>query len=308
MDRRSLDEPNLLRSRKIGHDRLVRPAADGAVSMAAMLRRRRQVLQPEEVGFARGRRRRTPGLRREEAAALSSMSTAHYSRLERGCGPRPSPMMVANVARGLRFDRADRDRLFAAAGHDATRCVGVTHLDPGVMLLLGRLADTPTFAVDTAGLVLHQTLSATALFGDFTSSTGWARSCYHRWFAVPSQRRHHPDEHAAISAEIVADLRRSVAGSRPDIAAEGLVHRLLAASPEFGDLWCRASLPDVAIARTVRVVAPQVGVIDLQREVLVAADRSHRVVVYIAEPGSRSDTLLRLLSVVGQHRFRRIQG
>jgi hypothetical protein len=43
--------------------------------LADFLRHRRQALQPEDVGLGPGRRRRTPGLRREEVAALAHMST-----------------------------------------------------------------------------------------------------------------------------------------------------------------------------------------------------------------------------------------
>ena len=56
-------------------------------ALADFLRRRRAVLQPEDVGLARGTRRRTEGLRREEVAALSHMSADYYARLERGQGP-----------------------------------------------------------------------------------------------------------------------------------------------------------------------------------------------------------------------------
>ncbi len=52
--------------------------------LAEFLRSRRAALQPEDVGLPRGRRRRTSGLRREEAALLCSMSTDYYARLERG--------------------------------------------------------------------------------------------------------------------------------------------------------------------------------------------------------------------------------
>ena len=38
--------------------------------LAEFLRRRRESLQPEDVGLPRGQRRRTSGLRREEVASL----------------------------------------------------------------------------------------------------------------------------------------------------------------------------------------------------------------------------------------------
>lgn len=71
--------------------------------LADFLRTRREALQPEDVGLPRGPRRRTRGLRREEAAALSGMSTDYYSRLEQQRGPQPSEPMLAAIARGLRL-------------------------------------------------------------------------------------------------------------------------------------------------------------------------------------------------------------
>ena len=55
--------------------------------LADFLRRRREALQPEDVGLGRGPRRRTAGLRREEVAALCDMSVDYYGRLEQRRGP-----------------------------------------------------------------------------------------------------------------------------------------------------------------------------------------------------------------------------
>ena len=240
--------------------------------VAHLLRARRRALQPEDVGLPRGRRRRTPGLRREEVAALCSMSTAYYSRLERRrlephCGPRPSPTMLARIARALRFSRADRDQLFSAAGYDLARQVmGTTHVDPGLMHVLGRLADTPALAIDAIGEVLYQTRSARALFGDLTDYTEWARSSYYRWFTNPDERLRHPlSEHSLIGAEIVADLRRHPEHGQGDGLTTDLVRILLHRSEEFAEFWRREpSLEGVLAARHCRVVHPGLGVIDLQ--------------------------------------------
>ena len=87
--------------------------------LASFLRSRREAIQPGDVGIPRGSRRRTPGLRREELAALCGMSTDYYSRLERGRGPRPSEQMLTAIARGLRLTLDERDHLFVLAGHNA---------------------------------------------------------------------------------------------------------------------------------------------------------------------------------------------
>lgn len=96
-------------------------------SLAGFLRSRRASLQPEDVGLPRGARRRTSGLRREEAALLSNMSVDHYARLERERGPQPSDQMLASIAQGLRLTIAERDHLFRLAGHEPpTRASGGT--------------------------------------------------------------------------------------------------------------------------------------------------------------------------------------
>ena len=58
-----------------------------------------RLLRPEDVGLGSGTRRRTPGLRREEVAALAGMSADYYTRLEQQRGPQPSEQMIA----ALRF-------------------------------------------------------------------------------------------------------------------------------------------------------------------------------------------------------------
>jgi hypothetical protein len=45
------------------------------IALADFLRRRREALQPADVGLPAGARRRTRGLRREDVAALAHMST-----------------------------------------------------------------------------------------------------------------------------------------------------------------------------------------------------------------------------------------
>src|ERR1700744_3368043 len=63
--------------------------------LADFLRRRREALRPEDVGLPAGRRRRTAGLRREEVAALASMSTDFYARIEQRRGSRPPRGAIA---------------------------------------------------------------------------------------------------------------------------------------------------------------------------------------------------------------------
>lgn len=52
----------------------------------AFLTSRRNRLTPEQVGIASYGRRRVPGLRPEEVAALAGISVEYYTQLERGRG------------------------------------------------------------------------------------------------------------------------------------------------------------------------------------------------------------------------------
>src|SRR5215207_11448213 len=89
--------------------------------LADFLRRRREALQPEDVGLGAGPRRRTKGLRREEVAMLAHMSTDYYARLEQQRGPQPSEQMLAALARALRLSADERDYLYRLAGHGVPR-------------------------------------------------------------------------------------------------------------------------------------------------------------------------------------------
>src|SRR5689334_7491140 len=145
--------------------------------LAEFLRRRRDALQPEDVGLPRGRRRRTSGLRREEVAALCHMSTDYYARLEQRRGPQPSEQMIASVAQGLHLSLDERDHLFRLAGHrPPERGAGSEHVSPGMLRIFDRLGDTPAEIVTELGETLRQTPYGVALVGDNTRFVGAERS------------------------------------------------------------------------------------------------------------------------------------
>ena len=68
------------------------------------LRSRRDRLRPETLGLNGRRRRRTPGLRREEVAEIAGIGVDWYIRLEQGRAVTPSLTTVDALARALRLD------------------------------------------------------------------------------------------------------------------------------------------------------------------------------------------------------------
>lgn len=269
-------------------------------SLADFLRSRRTALQPEDVGLPRGQRRRTSGLRREEAALLSNMSVDYYARLERERGPQPSDQMLASIAQGLRLTIAERDHLFRLAGHEPpTATSGGDHVSPGMMRIFDRLADSPAEIVTELGETLQQTSLAAELTGDASGRRGDDRSIGYRWFADPASRDVHPaEDHPFLSRMYASGLRTVIARRGPDSRAAHLAERLLATSEEFREVWARH---EVGIRpRDVKTYRhPEVGLLTLQCQVLQDPDSSQNLLVYTAEPGSETAERLRLLAVVG---------
>ncbi|QHF25790.1 helix-turn-helix domain-containing protein [Rathayibacter sp. VKM Ac-2804] len=268
--------------------------------LAMFLRLRREALQPEDVGLTRGPRRRTAGLRREEAAALCHMSTDYYARLERGTGPQPSEQMIASIAQGLHLSLGERDHVFRLAGHrPPARGSAGEHIEPGLLRILDRLRDTPAEIVTELGETLRQTPLGAALLGDASLRTGAERSLGYRWFTESAAREAYPEEERAqLSRVYVAGLRELATLRGPGSRAAELAALVAGRSEEFRALWAehQVGLRPPAIKRFRHAT---VGLLELECQTLLDPEQSHRLLVYTAVPGSESAGKLELLAVVG---------
>jgi transcriptional regulator with XRE-family HTH domain len=269
-------------------------------SLAEFLRVRREALQPEDVGLSRGPRRRTPGLRREEVAQLAGMSTDYVNRLEQSRAPQPSVQMLTALARALRLSLAERDHLFRLAGHSAPdRAPTSTHVSPGMLRILDRLADTPAQVVDELGETLVQTEPAKALLGDLTGATGMRRSTVYRWFIEPASRDvYASDDHDERGRTFVAELRAVYARDGDRSRAGALVADLLRRSPEFASVWSAHEVAEKHPAIK-RFVHPQVGALTLACQTLLDTETGQRLLVFTAAPGTPDADKLALLTVIG---------
>ena len=268
--------------------------------LAEFLRRRREALQPEDVGLPRGSRRRTNGLRREEAATLCHMSTDYYARLEQVRGPQPSVQMAASIAQGLHLSLDERDHLFRLAGHQPPPRGGVSeHISPGLLRVFDRLGDTPAEIVTELGETLRQSALGVALTGDTTSFRGPSRSLGYRWFVDPEVRRRYlPEDHAFLSRLYTSHLRSLVTLRGPGSRAAQLAELVLARSEEFRRLW---NDHEVGLRPTEvkRFVHTEVGLLELNCQTLLDPDQSHLLHVYTAVPRTESYEKLQLLEVIG---------
>ncbi len=264
------------------------------------LRTWRARLRPADVGLPAGTRRRTPGLRREEVAQLAGISVDYLVRLEQGRGPRPSPAVVGALSRALRLTEHERTQLFQLAG-GAPPAAGriVATVKPSVLRLLERFGDLPAVLLDAKTDVLAWNPLAAALLGDYSAWPPGRRNIVWQCFAGgPHRIVTTGEEREQADAHLVADLRAAAARYPDDPGVRRLVADLRARSPRFERLWQRR---DAALRRNARkrIRHPEVGLVELDCDVLHVPDADQRLIVYSAAPGSAEADALALLRVLG---------
>lgn len=270
-------------------------------ALSDFLSRHRAALRPVDVGLPDGPRRRAPGLRREEVAALAAMSTDYYARLEQRRGPQPSTQMLTSIARALRLTLDERDYLFRIAGHSAPdRASDAEHVAPALMRVLDRLVDTPAMILSALDEVLVQNDPARALFGDASGFTGLERSGIHRWFVAPDRERslYPAEDHERHGRSRVAALRAAYGTLGAESRAGELVRELTRRSDEFATMW-EAHEVSTRFEDRKTFVHPAVGRIEVDCQALLTEDQTQALLVITADPRSEDAEKLALLSVLG---------
>jgi transcriptional regulator with XRE-family HTH domain len=270
--------------------------------LGAFLRARREALRPADVGLVDNGRRRTPGLRREEVAALAGVSIDYLTRLEQGRDVNPSASVLAALASALRLGDEERAHMakLATFGHSRELCPQPTPLGievaPGLRHLLDDLATTPAFVIGPIGDVIAwneawaRVVTALGLLDD-------ARPNLARYtFLDPRSRDVFADWNRAAD-EQVANLRVAEPRWREDPAFVALLDELLAVD-EFTSRWSTHPVGEKQRG-TKQLVHPEVGSLAVAYEVLVLEEDEHRLIVWRAADDA---TVGRLAALAGQHR------
>jgi len=201
------------------------------------LRARRELVRPENLGFRDLRRRRTPGLRREEVAMLAGVSTDYYIRLEQGRDQHPSPQVLDALARALQLDENATTHLHGLAQAPTPRPRQSSRPErapAAITQLIMSWPTTPAYVFGRYLDVLAANPMATALAPWFTVGENLVKGA----FLDPRRRELRPDWERSLPGTVAA-LRANVGPDTDDPQLTTLVGELSLRSEEFRQLWAR---------------------------------------------------------------------
>jgi len=233
-------------------------AQDPRNELGDFLRSRRERLSPKAVGLPGGRRRRTPGLRREEVAELASIGVDWYIRLEQGRSVSPSATTVDALARALRLNPVEHGHLRQLT-RNTDRRVFTREIVPDALRHLVESLNQPAYLTGRRWDVLAWNRAADEIFG-FSRIPEEDRNILISVLTNPATRQLFGAAWAEEARRIAAQFRASHDLWAGDPAFITLLHRLRAGCPEFVKWW-KAHDVRGAEAGTKLLTHPEQGVL-----------------------------------------------
>lgn len=227
--------------------------------LAAFLRSRRERLSPRQLGMPLAGRRRTPGLRREELAALAGVGTTWYTWLEQGRQITVSAQVLDSLARALQLDAAERAHLFLLARGEVPAILAPTTeaVEGAVQQLLDALLPNPAYIVNARWKVVAWNEAACRVFIDFAALAERDRNLIWLLFTHPALRQLYVDW-AGVARRMLALFRVSTTASVGERWFTDLIDELSLVSPEFREWWPRHDIAG-APREAKELNHPQVG-------------------------------------------------
>ncbi|MFF1566947.1 helix-turn-helix domain-containing protein [Streptomyces sp. NPDC058293] len=264
---------------------------------------RRARISPQSVGLpVAGRKRRVPGLRREEVAALAGLSVDYYIRLERGALTNASDSVVHAIARALQLDETEQAHLIdlaragqATAAPSRPRRTPPAAIAPQLQTVLDALIGVPALVRSPTLDVVAANPLARALYSVIYTDVRTAPNLARFTFLDPQAKQFWRDWDR-VADDLVAHLRAAAGATPYDRNLTDLIGELSTRSDIFRQLWARHDVR--AYGRgTKHFHHPVVGDLDLRYDLLEpAAEPGLTMITYTAEPGTPSHDNLTLLA------------
>lgn len=273
-------------------------------SLGEFLSASRARLTPDDVGLGDAGRRRVPGLRREEIAALAGVSPSYYTRLEQGQALNASPQVIDALSRALLLTEAEREHLNRLASPRYRMGAPVEPaeetVDAGLAELLDTVGDAPAMVFGRRRDILAWNPSGHSLFAGHldlhaVDAPATRPNATELVFLDPHTRELYLDwaEKALCS---VGHLRILAAQYPNDAQLLALIGRLAIDSPEFAAMWAANTIRPSQSA-IYRMQHPLVGRLDVTQQLLTTPQAPGQTLVLCSTPkNSPSTTALRLLA------------
>jgi len=212
------------------------PAVDDNL-LGTYLKDRRAKLDPAAFGFPL-KRRRTPGLRREEVAQRAHVSATWYTWLEQGRGGAPSADVLDRIARAMMLTDVEREHIFLLAlGRPPEVRYQVTEgVTPRLQRVLDSLELSPAFVKTPTWDVVAWNRAAAAVLTDYGALAPRQRNILRLIFR-DSRVRAQQSDWESVARFVVAAFRADAARGGAARAIQELVDELCQQSPEFEAMW-----------------------------------------------------------------------
>lgn len=251
--------------------------------LADFLRSRRERITPQEVGLPAGGRRRTPGLRREEVAALAGVGLSWYTWLEQGREIGVSASFLEKLSKTLKLDATERRYLFLLAHQRLPPEPGKTWcaVPPLVHRLMADLPLRPAYVLNLRWDVLAWNAAADKVFG-FSSFPVERRNLLWLLFTAPSMRALlDPWEDQAL--QILSSFRRDFVRAPLDPEIGALVKELEKVDTDFRTWWRQQDIHGSCQGIRHFNVADVGSVVFDHTSLTIDVDRDLRLVYYAAK-------------------------
>jgi transcriptional regulator with XRE-family HTH domain len=215
---------------------LASTSLDRRRELGDFIRAQRERVAPTSVGLIAARRRRTPGLRREEVAELAGLSTTWYTWIEQGRDVSVSPTALARLARALRLGRAQRQYLFELAGKRDPD-PGASDIDELPAALTACVASIagPAYLLDRHWDARAWNPAAERLFAGWLDRLG-GRNLLRFIFLEPAARLLISDWERR-ARRVVAEFRAHCGAHLDDPGLRRLIDELRGLSADFAQMW-----------------------------------------------------------------------
>jgi transcriptional regulator with XRE-family HTH domain len=241
-------------------------------------------------------------LRREEVAVLAGVSVPYYTRIERGEMNGVSDSVLEALARALHLDEAERAHLFDLArslrptSSPRRRRAPKQRVRPSIQHVLDGLTGAPAFVLNARLDILAANELGYALYSDmFSRAAGPGPVNSARYvFLEPGASEFYVDWERAAN-DVVAVLRQAAGHDPYDRDLSDLVGELSTQSAEFRTRWAAHNVRfhDTGVKEYHH---PLVGDLTLTYNRMdLAADPGQMLMIWTAEPGSKSAEALSLL-------------